>query len=147
MYGYHVYNLIARRLLPDKSADLIEKLKRLSNQHRVPLWASEFGANTWDWTKKAVALFENPDSNVSGWAFWPWKRVPSPHSEEDYMHLAAIRPSAAWIKLINSVGKRRPAVTVSRAEAPQAMADFVAAMRAEKLEVDERMRNILVPLR
>ena len=143
MYGYHVYNLIARRLLPDKSADLIRKMKHLSDRHQMPLWASEFGANTLDWTRKAVALFESPESNASGWAFWPWKRVPSPHSEKDYRHLAAIRPSPGWLKLIDGVGKKGAAGHMPREEALQAMDSFIAASRAGNLIVDPAMAAVL----
>lgn len=147
MYGYHVYNLIARRLLPDKSAEFIGKMRHLASKHHVPLWASEFGANTLNWTHKTVALFETPENNLSGWAFWPWKRVPSPHSEKDYLHLGAIRPSPSWLKLISSVGKRGTAGHVPREEALQAMDNFIAACRAENVIVNQAMAEVLKEFR
>jgi hypothetical protein len=145
MYSYHVYHLVARRLIPDKSAELVKKMKQLSIQHQVPLWASEFGAHTREWTSAALAVFEAPESGLSGWAFWPWKRVPSKHSEKDYMHLAAIRPSPGWIAFINSVGKKWATSKISREEALQAMDTFSEAIKAENLDLDKQMLHLLAP--
>lgn len=145
MYSYHVYHLVARRLIPDKSAELVEKMKQLSLQHEVPLWASEFGAHTQEWTSGALKMFEAPESGLSGWAFWPWKRVPSKHSEKDYMHLAAIRPSPGWVTFINGVGKKWVTSKFSKEEALQAMDAFTEAIKAENLDFDNQMLRVLAP--
>lgn len=143
MYSFHVYHLILRRLVKDASDELIDDMVALAERHQVPVWASEFGAHTAEWTEERLEHFEKAGTGLAGWAFWPWKRVPSKHSIEAYRHLAAIPAPDEWTRFINSVGKPLASRRVSRDEARSAMNAFIEAMKAENLEFDAEMKSLL----
>lgn len=142
MYSFHAYHLVLRRLIRDESAQRVNEMATLSMEQGVPIWASEFGANTLEWTEEMLGLFEEPSNGLSGWGFWPWKRGPSPNSETDYQHLAAIRPDDAWFRFIGNIDKWI-AEDFTQEEALSAMKSFLEAMRAENLDFDPGMLELL----
>ncbi len=69
--SFHSYNFLSDDIGKSQLADLT----KLSNKLDVPLWNGEFGAHKDTWLKEIITVFEQPESNINGWIFWPWKNV------------------------------------------------------------------------
>ena len=140
MYSFHSYNFFGSAL-PD---DQVRDMAILSRKHTTPIWNSEFGANTTEWVRGTVHLFEAPENGVSGWIYWPWKRV----GEQDNKRWAALMEiphTPAWDKtrgwMISLFGLFAP--KPSPEEALQAMCEFIEMSRAHNLLMNSDMAQAL----
>ena len=70
--AFHTYNLFGS----DIGVAAHQQFAKLSRDLNVPIWNGEIGAHTAEWVGAVIKMFEDPGYNVSGWVFWPWKRVP-----------------------------------------------------------------------
>ncbi len=143
-YCFHTYTFFP---LPDKRKEHLEAIKRIAKKHDVPIWNCEFGANTADWIKETVELFEDPKNQVNGWIFWPWKRIPA-RNPRGYRHLVEVKPPRNWVKLAKKlkppVWKRNPfRRKMSKQQVLRGMEDFLDAMRIENTRTDREIAKIL----
>ncbi len=143
-YCFHTYTFFP---LPDKRAEQIEAIKRIGNKHNVPIWNCEFGANTAEWIKETVDVFEDPQNGVNGWIFWPWKRIPGKNSRR-YRHLVEVQPPRRWVNIAKRM--KRPAWRrnpfgrkMSQQEVLRGMEEFLDAMRIENTRTDRKIAKIL----
>ncbi len=116
-------------------------LTKISKQLDVPIWNGEIGAHKIEWVGAVINMFEDPSYNVSGWIFWPWKRVPEPGKR--YRHLMEIKSTPKWDMVRNWVAGVIFAPKPSRQDALEGMRGFIEAIITEKLIVDEDMKNVL----
>jgi hypothetical protein len=138
MYGFHMYNWFS-----DDRKKKIAGFNQLSLQQKVPLWAGEFGENTYDMIATTVAMYDDPANQIDGgWSFWTWKKVST-----RWNTLVTITPPDGWQALLdwlNSPTKTPP----DRANALATLGKFVQASRLENTALDSKMldsltRNIL----
>jgi hypothetical protein len=92
-YEFHLYNWFG-----DDRAKRLARYRRLSEQQNVPLWCGEFGENKPAMVKSTAEMFDDPANVVSGWAYWPWKKVPGSFSS-----VVSIAPPEAWRASIRSL--------------------------------------------
>ena len=70
-YGFHMYSWFG-----DNRQKKLDEYREVSRLHGVPLWAGEFGDNTYKVIAPTVAMYEDPANGVNGgWAFWTWKKA------------------------------------------------------------------------
>jgi hypothetical protein len=135
-YSFHSYALFGI----DRTPDQLQHLQALAKTQAVPIWNGEFGANTLAWVTSTVQLFDAPSNGVTGWIFWPWKRVSS-GNETQYRDLLTIEPGALWRRLARYVAGLpfKP----SPADAEQGAQDFLRAMAVERCTVDAQIQAAL----
>ncbi len=128
-YGFHMYTWFG-----DNRKKSLTYLKTVSDQQNVPLWAGEFGENTYDMIGTTVQLYEDPANAVNGgWSFWTWKKAPG-----RYPALVAITLPDDWKKVmdwVNSPSKNQP----DHAFVLAAMNQFIQAVRLENTRIDPQM--------
>ncbi|MGB5434568.1 MAG: cellulase family glycosylhydrolase [Maribacter sp.] len=138
VYSFHSYNFFTN----DTDQANLLKLATIAKAHNVPLWNGEFGAHNAKWIKEEVALYENPQYHVSGWIFWPWKRVSE--NSERFRDLAAIRPSEEWKQMALSIADLfGPNKNITQEMAIQAMNNFIELLKGDNLVIDEEIKEIL----
>jgi hypothetical protein len=85
----------------------------------------------------------NSDNHVSGWIFWPWKRVPEADATR-WRGLMDIPSTPAWdlvrMDVAFAIAPPNPAVVTA---AQQGMDEFLESMKAEALVVDQEMAGVL----
>lgn len=135
MYGFHMYNWFG-----DDRKKKIAGFNQLANQQNVPLWAGEFGENTYDMITSTVAMYDDPANQITGgWSFWAWKKVST-----KWPTLVAITPPDGWQSLLdwlNSPNKNVP----DRATAMTTLAKFIQVTRLENTTLDQKMLDALKP--
>ncbi len=137
-YSFHTYNLFANST---DQPNLI-KYAKLANEHNVPVLNGEFGAHNIKWVEQELQLFEDPQYQVNGWIFWPWKRVAE--NGDRYRILAEIRPTEDW----KQVAQQIAAIFIStkgitNEMAKKAMEEFIESSKAENLVIDQEMKQLL----
>ena len=134
MYGFHMYNWLL-----DNRQIKLDEFKWVSQTQDVPLWAGEFGDNTYNMIATTVALYENPANEVNaGWSFWTWKKVPGTYPALDVVTVPPrFQDIFNWIN--DPVAYPRP----SAADAQAGMDDFVRAVRYENTRIDPQMMQAL----
>lgn len=88
--AFHTYNLLGSSIGEKEHRQFTE----ISKQLNVPIWNGEIGAHTAEWVSAVINMFEDPSFNVSGWVFWPWKRVPE--AGKRYRILMGIKSTPKW---------------------------------------------------
>ena len=135
--AFHTYNLFG--------SDIGEKEHRqyaaLSKALDVPIWNGEIGAHTAEWVGAVIGMFEDPSYNISGWVFWPWKRVPE--AGKRYRHLMGIESTPKWDAVRHWVAGAWWVPKPSRKDALKGMQEFIDASNANALRVDPEMRGIV----
>ena len=132
-YSFHMYTL--KR---DDRAQRLDSYRRLAKTQRIPLWCGEFGVNTYEMIESTVGLFDRPENDVVGWAYWTWKRAPTNNPS-----LMSIKLSPLWSHLIERASSPLGLGEPSRMQALAAMKEFVSAIRLENNIEDPRMTSIL----
>lgn len=131
LYSFHMYTWFGE----DREKQLNE-LVAITNQQNVPLWAGEFGQNTYEMIDSTITLFEK--NNLSGWAFWTWKKVP-----DKYPYLVGIQTTANWDLVSGYIkswfGSNKP----DRQQAISGMNEFVRSVRYENTMKDQKLNDIL----
>lgn len=133
-YGFHMYTWFG-----DNRRQKFDQMIALTDAQQVPLWAGEFGENTYAMIDSTVAMFENPDNEISaGWCFWTWKKVPGNHPA-----LMAISEPQSWKTVIDWIGdpNHNPQPTPSQAQ--EGMNAFIQAIQLENDSLDPQMRAAL----
>ena len=134
-YTFHTYNFISSSI--DKNQ--VKDMKALSDKHQTPIWNSEFGANTTGWVRGTVDLYEDPQYGISGWIYWPWKRVGEQESKR-WAGLMEIPKSPNWDKTRSWIGALFGlGVKPSRDEALKGMCEFIKMSGAHNLAVNSQM--------
>ena len=139
VFSFHSYNLFGKSI----GEDVLQKHTEFSNTMNAPLWNGEFGAHTAAWLKEIITYYEKPDSNVNGWIYWPWKRVPE-NDVDRYRVLMTIHSTPKWDKVryfcasLFGLGKKP-----SREEALEGMAEFIEAMKIENNTLDYKTMQVL----
>lgn len=134
-WSFHTYDLFGS----GKSEEHLEEVSENAEKTNSPIWNGEFGANSLDWTEKTVNMFDNNDFPVSGWIFWPWKRIPS-DSPADYRHLVYFNPGPNWDAVSDYLkGGAKPNQTVSAL----GLSEFISACKYENCSVDNEVMAIL----
>ena len=135
--AFHTYNLLGS----DIGEATHQQFSRLASKLDVPLWNGEIGAHTAQWVSAVIAMFERPELQISGWIFWPWKRVPEAGNR--YRHLMAIESTPKWDAVRNWIAGVWFAPKPSREAALEGMAEFIQAIAPERLVEDQEMRAIV----
>jgi endoglucanase len=133
-YGFHMYTWFG-----DNRSQKFDEMRALTDAQRVPLWAGEFGENTYAMIDSTVAMYENPDNEVSGgWCFWTWKKVPGKHPA-----LLAITAPRSWMAVIDWIGDPNHTPQPSVSQAQEGMNAFLQAIRNENDSLDPQMQSAL----
>lgn len=134
MYGFHMYSWFV-----DNRQKKLDDIKKVSIATQVPLWAGEFGDNTYDIIASTVALYEDPSNDVEGgWSFWTWKKVPY-----RYPALVPIKVPADWQGVINWVDSPTKNPQPSPSSAINGMNEFVQAVQLQNTQIDPKMLQAL----
>ncbi|MFD0837286.1 glycoside hydrolase family 5 protein [Mariniflexile aquimaris] len=137
-YGFHTYNFFTN----DTNLSNLQKLTKLAKSQNIPLLNGEFGAHNATWIKEEIELFEDPQNQVNGWIFWPWKRVSE--NNERYRHLAEISKNEDWKKVTEGIAALfGPSKDITPEIATRAMAKFIESSKAENLILDQEISVIL----
>jgi hypothetical protein len=117
----------------------LDEFRQLSQIQGVPLWAGEFGDNTYEMIDTTVAMYEDPANEVNaGWSFWTWKKVPG-----TYPALVAITVPPRWQAIFNWINDPVVYPQPSAADAQAGMDDFIQAVRYGNTRIDPRMLQAL----
>lgn len=135
-WSFHSYDLLGI----NAQIGNFQKAVEAGQKHQVPIWNGEFGADDISWTENTVAMFNNSTFPVSGWIFWPWKKVPI-ENEVNYRHLVYFNPGANWDKVSRFIEGSGTQPTAIEAEA--GLVEFVEACRFSNCQVDQEMLNVL----
>jgi endoglucanase len=134
MVGFHMYNWLL-----DNRQIKLDEFKRLSQTQGVPLWAGEFGDNTYDMIDTTVTMYEDPANDVNaGWSFWTWKKVPG-----TYPALDAVTVPPSFQAIFNWINNPVTSPKPTAAEAQAGMDDFIQAVRFENTRIDPKMQQAL----
>ncbi len=135
--AFHTYNLFGSDIGAKTHAQFAELSRRLE----VPIWNGEIGAHKAEWVEAVIGMFEDPAYNVSGWVFWPWKRVPE--AGDRYRHLMGIKTTPRWDSVRHWVAGVWFAPRPSREDTLQGMGEFIEAVAADNLVADAQMEEIV----
>ncbi len=135
--AFHTYNLFG----DDIGEASHKQFTNLSKKLNVPIWNGEIGAHTAAWVKSVIEMFEDPSYGVSGWVFWPWKRVPE--TGKRYRHLMEIKSSEKWDAVRKWMAGAWFVAKPSRQDALAGMQEFVENMKADQLVLDAEMGQIV----
>lgn len=135
-WSFHSYDLLGI----NAQIGNFQKAVEAGQKHQVPIWNGEFGADDITWTQNTVEMLANSSFPVSGWIFWPWKKVPV-ENEANYRHLIYFNPGTNWDKVSRFIEGSGPQPTTSEAEA--GLVEFVEACRLSNCQIDQEMANIL----
>jgi hypothetical protein len=135
MYGFHMYNwLIDNRQLK------LDELKRISEAQAVPLWAGEFGDNTYEMIRSTVDMYEDPANEVNaGWSYWTWKKVPN-----YYPTLVGVNAPPRFKAIFDWINNPVTSPKPTAEEAQAGLNDFIQAVRYENAIVDPQMMQALL---
>ena len=138
MYGFHMYNWVI-----DNRQIMLDKLKQVSQDQGVPLWAGEFGDNTYEMISTTVDMYDDPSNEVNaGWSFWTWKKVPG-----YYPALIAIKIPPRFQAVFDWINDPITNPKPSAADTQAGMDDFIQAVRYENTQVDPQMMQALTGTR
>jgi len=138
-YSFHTYNFLSDEVDDNQ----VDELTAISEAQGVPIWNGEFGAHKVEWTEEVLEMFEDPKAAVSGWIYWPWKKVTEGYSER-WRHLAAIPSTSAWDAVrLNISFPLNEEHLLDRESAIKGMADFTTAIKAENLIIDQEIAETL----
>ena len=138
--AFHTYNLLGSGV----NHQLHKKYTAISKALNVPIWNGEIGAHTIEWVDTVINMFEDPDYNISGWIFWPWKVVPAPvYNKDRYRHLMAIETPPEWDMVANWVAGVWFAPKPNEKQALKGMQKFLESMKAKNLKKDSAMEQVL----
>jgi cellulase (glycosyl hydrolase family 5) len=131
-YSFHMYTWFA-----DPRREEIARYRAVSQEHGIPMWNGEFGEESLELETSTAQLYTAPDSGLSGFSFWTWKKVPN--GAPCPLGVTADMPN--WSKLINWVarGFNRP----TREEALLGIEELFEATRLANGTLD---RDLLVGL-
>lgn len=142
-YSFHTYNFLST----DYDDSQMNALRPIAESQDVPLWNGEFGANTYEWVAATISMFENPANHVNGWIYWPWKKV-SGGWEDRWGYLMGIQSIPEWDMIGLYIANPLEAeATLTRDQVLKGMDDFIVAIRAENLVLDEGMKEVLTSIR
>ncbi|MBN1441016.1 MAG: cellulase family glycosylhydrolase [Anaerolineales bacterium] len=133
-YGFHMYSWLG-----DNRQKKLDEYREASRAHGVPLWAGEFGDNTYEIIASTVAMYEDLANGVAGgWSFWTWKKVPG-----KWPALAAITVPARWQAVFDWINDPKKSPRPSAEDALKGMEEFLDAVRLENTHGNERMMEAL----
>ena len=139
-YTFHSYNFLSHA----SNKATLEKQSAIAKAHNVPLWNGEFGAHTDQWVRREKGLYENPQYQVNGWIFWPWKALAETDWRKDrFQQLMGIKSTPNWDKVRYYVASLFGATPPPKNIARKGLAEFLQASRAENLSVNQKMAAIL----
>lgn len=136
LYEFHEY-AIGNRAWRSPGESALAPLLRLRQTTGKPLWLGEFGENTAVWQGQVVDLLE---SHGVGWAVWPWKRVDFGTS---HPVIEAIEVPPAWRALAGYLVGRWLVRKPTPADAEQAMAEMLVAIRSTNCRRDQALEKVL----
>ncbi len=135
--AFHTYNLFGS----DIDRDAHRQYAQIAKELNVPIWNGEIGAHTAEWVEAVIKMFEDPEYKVSGWIFWPWKRVSE--AGKRYRNLMEIKPTKKWDAVRNWIAGIWFAPKPGKAEALVGLHEFIEAINADNLVVDRQMKDII----
>jgi hypothetical protein len=135
--AFHTYNLLGSDIAESRH----RQFAKISRELQVPIWNGEIGAHTIEWVTSVIGMFEDPKCNVSGWVFWPWKRVPE--SGKRYPHLMEISSTPRWDAVRHWLSGAWFAPKPKREDALRGMREFIEALRADRLIADPEMVKLV----
>ena len=138
--AFHTYNLIG----PEVNQPLHKKYTAISHALNVPIWNGEIGAHTVEWVETVINMFEDPEYNVSGWIFWPWKVKPIPEYNKDrYRHLMAFITPPEWDMVANWIAGVWFAPKPNEKQTLIGMQKFLESVKTKNLKKDSEMEKVL----
>lgn len=136
MYEFHEYALFNRARRKPTQETLAPMLELRSSTQR-PLWLGEFGEESLDWQRRVVGLMK---ANDIGWAIWPWKRI---DLRNGHPVAEAVETPVAWTDFAGYLVGRWSAHQPSPAQAEQAMAQMLQAVRTVNCREDPELIKVL----
>ena len=136
MYEFHEYAIFNREWnRPNQKA--LTPFLQLRADTQMPLWLGEFGEESLRWQSEMVQLMK---TNQIGWAIWPWKRI---ELGNGHPIMQTIEPPAAWDELTKYLLRTRFSHKPSSAQAEQAMAQMLQAIRSEHCKENPAVADVL----
>ncbi len=132
-FSFHLYTWLG-----GKPSTKIEPYTLIANQLNVPMWCGEWGENTYEVISQTLTTFSQPNSNVAGWCFWTWKKVPN-----GFTSLQSIKASEEWKSYITWCCKPDPKKKPTTEAARKALDGFKLAFLSENIVLDEKLAGIL----
>jgi hypothetical protein len=133
VYSFHMYNFFG-----DKRQKNLKKYTELAAQQHVPLWAGEFGEDSYDMIQSTVEMYNDPARLVCGWCYFPWKRAPT-----KFPGLETIEVPDSWKRVINWIVSPTLHKKPTEEETRVGIKDFLEAVKLEHTRLDEKMVQIL----
>jgi Cellulase (glycosyl hydrolase family 5) len=134
MYGFHMYNWLV-----DNRQSQLDAVKLVSQAQDVPLWAGEFGDNTYNMISTTMEMYEDPANEVNaGWSFWTWKKVPG-----TYPALVSVTVPPRFQAIFNWINDPVVYSRPTAEEAQAGMNDFIEAVRYGNAKIDPKMLQAL----
>jgi hypothetical protein len=133
-YGFHMYSWMG-----DNRQKKLDEYREISRAQGVPLWAGEFGDNTYEMIASTLAMYEDPANAVAGgWSFWTWKKVSG-----KWPAMVGITVPARWQAIFDWINDPKKNPEPSAADARRGMDEFIEAVRYENTRVDPLMLEAL----
>ncbi len=132
-FSFHMYTWFG-----DNRKNTIAGYRALAQRHNTPLWAGEFGENTYDMIRTTVEMYDRCPE-INGWAYYPWKRAP-----DKYPGLVTIKVPASWESVMASVGSFFGGNMPDQAKVRVGMRDFLEAVKLKNCDYDQRMEKSLL---
>jgi hypothetical protein len=120
-------------------ASHLDDYRLLSATMNVPVWCGEWGENDYQELDTTLALLRDPYYNMSGSAFWTWKKMSTGNTYSYYM---GADTTAEWfntIKWISNTSLPQPAA----AEMQAGLNDFIQNMKAGNCRFNDTLSDVL----
>jgi len=134
--SYHLYTFFTKK--EKKVRKKMAKQVAFAQRLNAPLWCGEWGQNDNATVKMTQRVMSETANGLDGLCIWTWK-VAILSDKQPYMN--RIPTSESWENLIRWIADKGPQPT--KAEAQQAMKEFVEAVKAEKMIPNKDLLTIL----
>jgi hypothetical protein len=131
-FSFHVYTWFG-----GQPSNKIKPYMDFANKLNAPMWCGEWGENTFDVIKQTEQVFATEKSNMCGWCFWTWKKVPN-----NYITLNGVIVNDNWKTFINWCCKPDEKTKPTKEAAQKAINDFEKAILYKNVD----HKDVLKPM-
>ena len=133
-FSFHMYTWFG-----DDRKQKLAAHQAFAQKQKTPLWAGEFGENSYEMTRSTVAMYDHCPE-INGWAFWTWKKAPN-----RYPGLVIIKAPKDWETVMTWISSPFGGQKPDPATVTTGMKEFIDAMKFKNSSYDVRMENVLLP--
>ena len=135
VYEFHLYSWF----ISDIAAE-VQIFTDLSQNQNVPIWCGEWGENTYSELETTLNIFRDPSYEVSGSAFWTWKKA---ERNGNYLDYVIADTTTLWNKTIAWIGDNNlPQPTTG--EMQIGINEFIENIKMENCAVDNSASSLLI---